>query len=211
MPSCPPCQPTPTRWPFFQTRDVGAQLVYDAGDFVTWHARIRDARPLAFFGQHVAVANSAGLHFDAAHGRAGGEGISRSTSSNSAPGVLIWATFIFGICGPPRVGFRKTLDANGSKQVRGDGCNMRVRRTGTPPAQCTLPRFWIKIIALAPMVLPGRSSAGHQRGAGFVLPGSGARLRTTLKIVLPLIISVAVVSLLFAAYQVRTGQTHPAQ
>jgi len=35
VPSWPPCQPTPTRWPFFPAGDARADVVNHAGDFVS--------------------------------------------------------------------------------------------------------------------------------------------------------------------------------
>ena len=43
-------------------RDTGTERVDDTGDFMTGNARILDARPQAFLGHGVAVADAAGLN-----------------------------------------------------------------------------------------------------------------------------------------------------
>src|SRR5215469_12189419 len=45
-------------------RDIGADLVDASGNLVTWHARILNSWPQAFFYQHVAVADAARVHLD---------------------------------------------------------------------------------------------------------------------------------------------------
>ena len=42
-----------------------AQFIDDTRDFMSWNARILNAGPLAFFCEHVAVADAAGLYLDA--------------------------------------------------------------------------------------------------------------------------------------------------
>ena len=44
---------------------MGAEFIDYSGDFVSGNAWILNAGPLAFFGEHVAVANAASLHLDA--------------------------------------------------------------------------------------------------------------------------------------------------
>jgi hypothetical protein len=46
-------------------RDIGADGVDAAGDFVSRNARILDAGPMAFFHHGIAMANAAGFDFDA--------------------------------------------------------------------------------------------------------------------------------------------------
>ena len=61
-PQWPPYHPTPTRWPFFQpTTPAPTSSTTPA---ISWpgHARILDARPMAFLREHVAVTDAARLH-----------------------------------------------------------------------------------------------------------------------------------------------------
>ena len=57
----------------FPVRDVGADRVDAAGDFVSGDARILDAGPMAFFHQRIAVTDAAGFDLNA-HLVAGGFG-----------------------------------------------------------------------------------------------------------------------------------------
>jgi hypothetical protein len=50
--------------PFLPSGDLGAKLVYDACDFMPGNARILNSRPKPFLREHVAMADSASLHFD---------------------------------------------------------------------------------------------------------------------------------------------------
>src|SRR5271165_6846334 len=43
---------------------VPGELIDDARDFVSWNAGILNSGPSAFFREHVAVANTTGLHLD---------------------------------------------------------------------------------------------------------------------------------------------------
>src|SRR6266849_9827986 len=54
--------------PFLHAR---AQLVDHAGHFVSWDARVRNAREKAFLGDHIAVTDSTGLDADSHVSRAG--------------------------------------------------------------------------------------------------------------------------------------------
>ena len=72
---CPPCQPTPTRWPSLPLRDAGADGVDSSGDFVTRHTWILQAGPETILHDHVAVADAAGFDVHADLARTGfGEG-----------------------------------------------------------------------------------------------------------------------------------------
>jgi hypothetical protein len=55
----------------FPVRNVGADSVDAAGDFVSGNAWILDARPMAFFCESVAVADAAGFDFNPDLGAAG--------------------------------------------------------------------------------------------------------------------------------------------
>src|SRR5579864_3131776 len=50
---------------YFPAGNSRADGIDHAGDFVSWNARVRDARPRTFLGVFIAVADAAGLHFDA--------------------------------------------------------------------------------------------------------------------------------------------------
>src|SRR5260370_41279087 len=49
----------------FPHGNTGTQFIDDARDFVPWNAGILNSGPGAFLRQHVAVANTAGVHLDA--------------------------------------------------------------------------------------------------------------------------------------------------
>jgi len=46
----------------FPPGNISAELIDDARDFVAWNTGILHPGPPAFFGEHVAMTNSAGLH-----------------------------------------------------------------------------------------------------------------------------------------------------
>jgi hypothetical protein len=56
---------------FFPGSDAGADFVDDASYFVARNSRILQSGPRTFLGENVAVADAAGLHFDADLTRAG--------------------------------------------------------------------------------------------------------------------------------------------
>src|SRR5579864_6066242 len=62
MPAVPPDSDA---LPYFPAENSRADGIDHAGDFVSWNARVRDARPRTFLGVFIAVADAAGLHFDA--------------------------------------------------------------------------------------------------------------------------------------------------
>src|SRR6185312_5037460 len=49
----------------FELRDASADRVNHTDDFMPWHARVLNARPVAFFRERITVANAAGLNFNA--------------------------------------------------------------------------------------------------------------------------------------------------
>src|ERR1700741_4209108 len=63
--SWPPCQPTPTRCPFFHSETPAPTASTIPGPFVAWNSGVLDSGPQAFLREHVAVANAAGQHLDA--------------------------------------------------------------------------------------------------------------------------------------------------
>src|ERR1700726_3066784 len=63
VPSWPPCQPTPTRCPFFHSETAAPSS--SMCHFMSWNAGILNAGPSAFFREHVTVADTTGLHLDA--------------------------------------------------------------------------------------------------------------------------------------------------
>src|SRR5579864_8092129 len=68
-PSPSPCQPMPTRGPFFPSAHAGTGIIDHSGDFVTWGTRICQARPQAVFHIVVAKTDSTGQHTRCARGR----------------------------------------------------------------------------------------------------------------------------------------------
>jgi hypothetical protein len=46
-------------------RDIGADGIDASGNFMAWHARILNSRPLSFLDERVTVADTAGFHLDA--------------------------------------------------------------------------------------------------------------------------------------------------
>ena len=64
VPSWPPCQPTPTRWPCRHSATPVPSCIHDAGDFVPGNTRIEDPRRAALDNDRIAVAHAACLDFD---------------------------------------------------------------------------------------------------------------------------------------------------
>jgi len=50
--------------PLLPLGNTGAQFIHDARDFVSWNTGILNSWPIALFREHVAAANTTGLHFD---------------------------------------------------------------------------------------------------------------------------------------------------
>src|SRR3984893_7710611 len=89
----------PTRWPFFQpAMPAPSSSMTPAISCPGTRGYLIPGHPPSFV-KRVAMTDSAGLHanYDVAGWR---EGISRSTTSNSAPGALTWTTFILGMGAP---------------------------------------------------------------------------------------------------------------
>src|ERR1700680_2340267 len=62
VPSWPPCQPTPTRWPFRHSFTPTPSSSITPATSCPATARARNPRENAFLGDHIAVADSTGLH-----------------------------------------------------------------------------------------------------------------------------------------------------
>src|SRR5438445_13151602 len=64
VPSCPPCQPTPTRWPLCHSFTPEPNSSIHAGHFVSGNPRICNAGEKAFLRDHIAVTDATSLHLN---------------------------------------------------------------------------------------------------------------------------------------------------
>src|SRR5207244_13635540 len=90
----------PHALPFSPCSDVVADYIDASRNFMTWHTRILEPGPETFLHKGVAMANAACFNFHAYLSSVRLRN-SRSTNSQSPPGLLICATFIFVVITAP--------------------------------------------------------------------------------------------------------------